>query len=183
MGSTCLRPYQRELLQRTRTGEIGIRPNCVHLPLLIEAENQTWKNCWFYCFKNTCLSNDWENHFRIKKKEILRVVKPYFTVIKILGAAFAGALAAWLREVFVNYYRRAKLKVNGCDFHDNGTLREFYVIVRNFGKTTARACVEQLTIVPLKPFKVKSVGLDNEITIRAGSSASLSNISILVSCW
>ena len=105
------------------------------------------------------------------------MTEPYFTIIKILVAASAGALAAWAREAIIGYCRRAKLEVNGCDFHDGGTWREFYIIVKNFGKTTARACVGQLTIAPLKPFKVKSSGLVNENTIRAGSSASLDNIS------
>jgi len=100
------------------------------------------------------------------------------TIINIVIAAIVGALASWAREAIVRYYRRAKLEINGCVFHDDGTWREHYITVRNRGKTTARACVGQITIAPQNPFHVKPDGIVNEDSIRSGSSAPLDDVGL-----
>ena len=88
----------------------------------------------------------------------------------------AEVFGAWIRDTLLRYYRRTKLEINGCDFHDDGEWRIFYLIVWNRGKTTARACVGQLSIAPLNQIHITSSGLATEETIRTGSSAALNNV-------
>lgn len=101
-----------------------------------------------------------------------------WTVTNIVIAATVGAIAAWAREAVVRYSRRAILEINGCDYHDDGTWREHYIIVRNRGKTTARTCVGQITVAPRNPFQVKPGGIVTEDSIRSHSSASLNDIGL-----
>lgn len=69
--------------------------------------------------------------------------------VPALVAAIVSPLVVWGREWLRSYLRRPRLKVVACEYHDDSKNRYFYVTVKNEGKTTARACVGQLTVEPL----------------------------------
>jgi hypothetical protein len=66
----------------------------------------------------------------------------------LLGGV-AGALAAWARDSYVGWSRRAKLEIIGpAEYSDSG-YQVWQLLVRNRGRNSATACVAQITIVPL----------------------------------
>lgn len=101
-------------------------------------------------------------------------------LIAALVAALVSGAVAWVYESVRAYYRRAKLEVASCEHHDDGMTRYFYVAVRNRGKTTARACVPQLTIHIEDVTKVRDGGLVNQASIAGHGKASLTNVA---TCW
>jgi hypothetical protein len=92
-------------------------------------------------------------------------------------AALAGALAALLVDAARRWYNRPVLEAAGCDYVDSedGNERTWRLVVRNTGRTAARACVGQMTVHPLirpgEPFIVKPFGVVSEAALFGGSSA------------
>lgn len=100
-------------------------------------------------------------------------------VASLVAAVVSGAVA-WGYELARSYLRRARLEISSCEYHDDGHTRYFYLTVRNFGRTTARACVPQLTIHLKDWDTVRDGSLVNPASIAGHGTAGLNNVA---TCW
>lgn len=91
-------------------------------------------------------------------------------------AALVSGAVAWAYEAVRSHFRRARLGVDGCEYHDDGQQRFFYLTVTNRGRITARACVPQLTLHLKTWDKVLPGGYFNQSSIDGHGSAGLNNI-------
>ena len=97
-------------------------------------------------------------------------------VVAALVAAVVSAGVGWVRDAVQEYLRRPQLVIDSCEFHDAGDTRHFYLTVRNKGRTTARACVAQLTIAPLMIDEIYDGALVTRESLLSGGTASLTNV-------
>jgi hypothetical protein len=70
------------------------------------------------------------------------------------------------------------LLASGLDYLDDGEWRTVYLLVRNTGAATAKACRGKLTIAPLSPFQVKEGGIVKAAAVRSGSAAALNDVEL-----
>jgi hypothetical protein len=83
----------------------------------------------------------WDRIFRDDRYAVAELI-PSNALPAIVGG-ITGALAAWLRDSYVSWLRRAQLRISGPVSHSDGTLQVWQMIVRNHRRDSARAYVAQ----------------------------------------
>jgi hypothetical protein len=96
----------------------------------------------------------------------------YQVILSIIGAVLLTTIVAGLVPLVAARLVRPRLRIEGCDFHDEGgNWRVFRLVVTNRGGRPARGVIGQLSVVPLPPVRVASSGLITEQTFWAGGSS------------